>query len=547
MKKLPIITCALIMCFALTAAALILCHESPAKVEQLIFADQGGVRVFAENGKVGLMNSKEKVLLEAEYDMIDAFGDSDFAIIQRDGRSGVVRRDGSLAVPCECRYVSIWSEERIAQVEIEELEFHMIDLDSGDIIIEKSPIVYTQNGQYYIDEYDASYDGWLIAGRVEGSTYEEADHRYVDGVKPMIRLAGGFAVIENWPQDEEIYAFYDDELALLCKDVLQFDIHPDGSVSYVRKVQSKKSGGDKRTVCGVLGSDGIPVETEGSKIWPKDSCGLYCVNTSQNNTPGKGCWGYMDSTGAFVIEPMFDQAYPFVDGSAVGMKDGVWRLIDRTGAQVGQYTWTQPVYENEEYMMLPVVPVAERSGWRLLNRRGVCICNELPGTAGDFDDDYYGPSVWNGVSMTIDRSDGGFAMVSDEGEILIERADRLYRAVQPSLMWFLVDGKWGLMFVDGENAGEWLVTPCLDYANAPMCSKEEGIYYFTVSDAGKIGVDTEGNICVPGSIRDYAAFEKAMNEVFEQLENAAGEPSLQRTINIIHSPEIAALLKTTAG
>ncbi|NLZ99754.1 MAG: WG repeat-containing protein, partial [Clostridiaceae bacterium] len=50
---------------------------------------------------------------------------------------------------------------------------------------------------------------------------------------------------------------------------------------------------------------------------------------------GSGKWGYIDETGAFVIEPQFDSAQSFLDnGLALVEVDGKWGYIDETGAFV---------------------------------------------------------------------------------------------------------------------------------------------------------------------------------------------------------------------
>ena len=44
--------------------------------------------------------------------------------------------------------------------------------------------------------------------------------------------------------------------------------------------------------------------------------------------------GYIDTTGSFIIQPQFDEAENFSEGIAPAKKDGKWRFIDRSGAEV---------------------------------------------------------------------------------------------------------------------------------------------------------------------------------------------------------------------
>ena len=48
-----------------------------------------------------------------------------------------------------------------------------------------------------------------------------------------------------------------------------------------------------------------------------------------------GKWGFVDKTGAFVLEPQFEEASSFyADGYAVVVQDGKYGVIDRKGAFV---------------------------------------------------------------------------------------------------------------------------------------------------------------------------------------------------------------------
>jgi hypothetical protein len=45
-------------------------------------------------------------------------------------------------------------------------------------------------------------------------------------------------------------------------------------------------------------------------------------------------YGFIDTTGAFVISPQFENAASFSDGLAAVKIDGMWGFIDRSGRQV---------------------------------------------------------------------------------------------------------------------------------------------------------------------------------------------------------------------
>ena len=45
-------------------------------------------------------------------------------------------------------------------------------------------------------------------------------------------------------------------------------------------------------------------------------------------------WGYIDKAGKYVINPQFDDAWPFEDGLALVEIDGKWGVIDKSGKYV---------------------------------------------------------------------------------------------------------------------------------------------------------------------------------------------------------------------
>jgi len=71
--------------------------------ERYVWADQGGVAFFEENGKVGLQDAEGKVLCEAIFDDADYFDDNGQANVYIDGKIGRIDRTGTIVVspfPC---------------------------------------------------------------------------------------------------------------------------------------------------------------------------------------------------------------------------------------------------------------------------------------------------------------------------------------------------------------------------------------------------------------------------------------------------------------
>jgi len=87
---------------------------------------------------------------------------------------------------------------------------------------------------------------------------------------------------------------------------------------------------------------------------------------------GRGFWGYIDRTGAWVIEPRFAVALPFVNGLAAAQADldveqsDKWGYIDRTGAWAIEPQWDRV----ESFQEVGVAEVHTQDGAGLIDRTG---------------------------------------------------------------------------------------------------------------------------------------------------------------------------------
>jgi hypothetical protein len=73
-----------------------------------------------------------------------------------------------------------------------------------------------------------------------------------------------------------------------------------------------------------------------------------------------GKWGYIDTTGRLVVQPLYDRADSFSEGLAAVAVDGKWGYIDSTGKFViqPQYEWAFDFHEG-----LAVAWTADKHGW----------------------------------------------------------------------------------------------------------------------------------------------------------------------------------------
>jgi hypothetical protein len=79
----------------------------------------------------------------------------------------------------------------------------------------------------------------------------------------------------------------------------------------------------------------------------------------------KGKVGFMDNTGNVVIEPTYDDVYPFSDGLAPVELHGKWGYVDKTGAVI------VPIHYDIGHMFSEGLATVELGGkWRYIDTKG---------------------------------------------------------------------------------------------------------------------------------------------------------------------------------
>ena len=156
-------------------------------------------------------------------------------------------------------------------------------------------------------------------------------------------------------------------------------------------------------------------------------------------------YGYIDKTGKMVIQPQFDDAYPFTGDIASvrigGWLDGKWGCIDKTGKIV-----IQPIYEYAlDFSSGPVAYVETDGKILLVNNKGKTVV-EIPAYldvwVGYFEDGW----------ATISVSDK-YGLVDENGWVMEPQFD--YASIFGSMAWVAKDDRQGFL----KKNGQWLVEP----------------------------------------------------------------------------------------
>lgn len=526
------------VCVILT---LLLCLGA-AHAEPVLYDDQGGVRVFAEDGRAGLMDAAGRVLLPAEYDVIEPFGETDFTVARAGDRKDVVDRTGRVILSGKWASLVLYPEARIAVAYREYEDQTVFDLDTGEAWL-RGKYDFSAEGAWTIQlayedanwgftppfhtrvydlhrqlvwEADARlarvYDnGWVCwHGRDDRySVQDTAGRTIAEGLSfvPGVDTAKGLVHYVNYREpalNDWLRPFRLDREHLLYYLKRWFGI--DGSVARALTWPLKR-----RPMCGVVDAGGHRVEARGWSMLGPDSAGLYRVEaeiadwwiaTEEREIRKHGYlhwddgmrWGYMDGAGRWAILPIYDDAYDFVDGAAVVGRGETMRLIDGQGRQVGDLEWTWPAesWTNDVFGQAVVPVLVGGRKYRFARRDGTFVSEDEYGDVGGF---------FAGWFLLTDAM-GRPCLMDGTGERVIPVSDGpwegcQYFAADMDTLWVRAGGLYRAVSLSPDDAGAALpVEPC-----ARVEYFRDGVYALLRPDGSAVYGDTGGRVYGPATLR----------------------------------------------
>ena len=171
--------------------------------------------------------------------------------------------------------------------------------------------------------------------------------------------------------------------------------------------------------------------------------------------------------------------------------EGIGHLIDAAGDPVGALDWAWgPDVWSLDALELPVIPIQEGDGYRIIDRRGNYVTDEVFRSAG---------TTFGGRLMLTDR-DGSLCLMDGAGNIALRASAEEWSFYDgdAEAVWILRDGLWGRMAATGERAGEWLIPPA--YAGHERL--DGGGFYLKKPDGTAVYADESG--AELGPARAYA-------------------------------------------
>lgn len=192
-------------------------------------------------------------------------------------------------------------------------------------------------------------------------------------------------------------------------------------------------------------------------------------------------WGYIDKTGAWIVEPKFDEAYPFSDNMAKIQSDGKYGFIDTKGALV-----IEPKFDDARNFHDGLAAVKINDKWGFIDKKGTYAIEPKYNKTDDFKE---------GEAYVLTNRDEGIALIDGRGSILFG-PKKISRYFAEGFAVCKKDDKYG--FVD--KSGTWVIQPIFEWAG----SFSEGMAKVTFND--KYGyINTCGELVIEPQ------FEKAWN------------------------------------
>jgi len=440
-------------CLAVLLAVLLLSGSCIA--EWTLYAWQGDVAVFEENGMLGLVNRAGDVVLEAVYDEIYPSGFEGYITLEQNERRGLADQSGRIVLPCEYAYFEDFDAVRgwVVGSDYGTYIERLIDLNSGETLLqaENNDQQIFWNAHYVVL---AQYSVLSTFDDTEPKKIYDAKLNFLFEIHDDVDLLEHSAYIKTGDHYE--YAILNPDGSTLADDIYLCWELDDGTIVYEKKIPGDAGdppADEEGMVCyvGLIDANGVRFERAGDAIHDAaDEMGFYSLHTPDKE------WIYVDSDGGQVIDQHYDFAYPFIDGAAVVKQQGGYFLIDTNGETIGDLQWRWPLEDDwdwnwlygwtfDKMYKLQVFPVDVGNGYRLADRSGSfiddVIWKEIYETFGD-------------EEIFICRDfDGKEHLIGMDGREAVPGAwDEIMKSNIPGCAWAQEDGLWGLIDLFGREA-----------------------------------------------------------------------------------------------
>lgn len=299
-----------------------------------------------KDGQAGLLKNK-KIILNYEYEDISYNSLNDIFIVQRNGKKGVVNKEGNIILHPE--YDNILFGGMYLNTE-KQNETFIFDLQGNQVETDKVSLTATDNENYYIaiDENDI----YTVVDQ-NGNTLIDRDYSYIEylpGNYFIVARDGKNGVIDSTGK-LVIDLKYTSIFRLNDTNILQAEIAEDKTIELYNFNMQKIASMDQAIVreyepsdsisqkCIMLASsdDFLYFDMSGNSLEAKDifkNSQLFAKKINEK-------WGFVDYDGNLRIQNEYDMVTDFNEYGFAGInQDGKWGIINAQGIVV-----QEPIYE----------------------------------------------------------------------------------------------------------------------------------------------------------------------------------------------------------
>jgi len=218
------------------------------------------------------------------------------------------------------------------------------------------------------------------------------------------------------------------------------------------------------------------------------SDGLAAVRVGNSDT---GLWGFINTSGAMVIEPQFNQVGRFSEGFAAVRMNHYWGFINTSGDMV-----VEPQFRQARHFSYGLAPVQAGNDWGFINASGQFVIEPQFTEAGNF--------AQGLAAVRVGGWDTGLlGFINTSGVMVIEpqfdRAGDFAEGLAPvrTFSEYWSANRWGYI----NATGNLVIAP--DFHDAGSFSSGLARVF---ADSGLGYIDTVGNMVIPAQFGMASAF-----------------------------------------
>lgn len=411
-----------------------------------------GYTWLQKDGLWGFVNEKCEWVVECKYDDCLFFTDIGFSGVAVDGKWGFISTSGEMVVEPIYDDVDMCYGDDYAKVCINEL-WGLIDRE-GKVVLEPAVSDLITDGDIVEFGYWRSAGNDVILINDHHGFMSFDGEILIEDAKYWIEsISTNGLVFADSPTNGTGYFNMDGELVIALQENEYGHMFADNGLAIV-ETQAEDGSPSYQYIDGSISYRYINTTGETVIAGPFEKAFDFAPNGIASVVAG-GVLGYIDMTGAYVIEPQFDVGWSLCfdeNGLTPVIKNGKWAIMDDTGKLITDYLFddcSRPLYDE---LPVSVFAVCLDGQWGLVNAFGETVLE--PQFGGIIFSDPWSLEGWNIINYTdadlaMTYKDGKYGIISLQGEILLEAetSEGGFLVSENGYVAVLINGKYGYVDV----------------------------------------------------------------------------------------------------